>query len=313
MITFARAILKRKLILVVVVVAALVVWGIMAKLSPPEVVVEEAFRGPLDARIAASGIIETRSSDLGFESGGRVSTIYVTEGDAVGEGETLAWADRINPDPRGKAAAEVMRAPYAGTIVEVYRRIGAMVGPGEPVIRIVSSEAPWITAFVESEDAVNMRVGQTLSCRAGGYLSMRWDVTVSAIGKEAVPRRGLAASSRQVRVRCDVTTPGFTLPPGTEVDIDGDVPLVDDATLIPTAAVVNEGAHDWVWVVDGDRTRRREIRVGRNNFDHIAVLSGLEPGETVVVHGKTDLREDQRVEPVPAPPMRSVAPHDTAA
>ena len=300
-----EAILRHKLLVAGAIVALITVGVVLHASGPVEVIAGEAIEGPLTARIAASGIVESRSSDLAFERPGRLSTVFVQEGDRVGEGDSLAWADAINTPMRGAppSVPELVRAPYAGTIVEIYKRIGSTVNPGEPVIRIVSAERPWVTAFVESEDAVDLAVGQVLSCRGGGYLSQRWNLTVAAIGKEAVPRRGLAASSRQVRVRCEVESPAFPLPPGTEVDVDADVPLVTRATLIPTSAVISDGTGDWVWVVEGEVVRRRGVTVGRNNFDHIVIRSGVEPGDPVVVHGKLELSEGQQVKPVAAPPM----------
>jgi multidrug efflux pump subunit AcrA (membrane-fusion protein) len=117
---------------------------------------------------------------------------------------------------------------------------------------------------------------------------------VRAVGKEALPRQNLQGSARQVRVRCQPVNPAFPIPPGTEVDIDGDVPLAADAVLVPTNAVVRDGPHDYVWAADGSRVHRREVEIGPNNFDLIQVHSGLAAGETVVTEGKQGLAEGDR-------------------
>lgn len=198
---------------------------------------------------------------------------------------------------------DVIQSPYDGTVVNIYRREGSVVAPGEPVIRLVSTGKPWVTAFVDSEDASYIRRGTTLQCRAGGYLSEPWDIVVRAVGREAVPRQDLAGSARQVRLRCDPVSPAFPLSPGTEVDIDGEVPLVGSAVLIPTSAVVREGARDWVWILESDRVHRREVRLGPNNFHLIQIVDGVRPGDQVVVHGKEGLSDGQRVKAGPAPPV----------
>lgn len=271
--------------------------------SRPEVMVAEAQAGPLYLRIAASGLVENDSADLAFRAGGKIARLYAQEGDRVAATDLLARASSL-PGPQGAAGAgDVIQAPYAGTVVTIYLREGGIAAPGQPVLRLVSAAKPWITAFIDSEDAVHLSPGQALQCRARGYLSEPWEIIVRAVGKEAVPRPDLPGSSRQIRVRCDATDPQFPLAPGTEVDVDAEVPLVANAILIPAAAVVHEGVDDWVWVVDEGAVHRREVKLGANNFDQVHVRQGLEPGEEVVVNGKQGLKEGRRVKskPVPSP------------
>ena len=283
-----------------VVIAGGVAWS---RARPPEVAVAQAYQGPLTLRIAASGLVEARSADLAFRGSGRLSELRVREGDPVERGEALAWMEPVGATPDMLGVADAIQSPYDGTVVEIYRRIGAVVAPGEPVLRVVAGEKPWVTAFIESEDAVHLKVGQKLQCRAGGYLSEGWEVAVRAVGREAVPRQGLTGSSRQVRVRCEATAPGFPLPAGTEVDIDGELPLLQDALLIPATAVVHDSTQDRVWLIEGSVAHARDVQVGANNFDLIEVRSGLEPGDTVVVSGKEGLRDGQRVRTTAMPPM----------
>jgi len=289
-----------------VVITILVVAAFAMRL--PKVQVATASSGPLTLQIAASGVVEAESADLGFQTAGRILELYVGEGDRVSKSQLLA---RIEPGatiPSASVRAEVIQAPYNGTVAAVYLREGATVAPGQPVLRVVSDSNRWVTAFVAGEDAVHIRPGDRFTCRAGGYLSQPWEIVVEAVGKAAVPRLDLPGSANQVRVRCKVSSPGFSLPPGTEVDVDGEVLLLAEALLIPTAAVIHEGAENWVWVVADGRVHRRNVAIGPNNFVSIQVRSGLAPGDQVVVEGKQGLREGQRVKAVPMPPPTPVAP-----
>ena len=267
-----------------------------------EVEVAEARIGSLDLAIAASGLVESETTDLGFVGGGRITKLYVEEGNAVRESDLLARLAPLQATPNLLDIADVIRAPYDGNVVTVYQRAGSVVSPGQPVLRTISSSSRWIIVFVESEDAVHLRPGQKLRCRAGGYLSQPWDLTVQQVGKEAVPRLDLPGSAAQVRVKCSVDDSAFPLPPGTEVDVDGNMPLLDRGVLIPTAAVVHEGPHDWVWVVEDSKARRRPVKVGPNNFDLIQIRSGLKPGDMAIAGGKEGLEEGQRITMESRPP-----------
>ncbi|NSW57159.1 MAG: efflux RND transporter periplasmic adaptor subunit [Armatimonadetes bacterium] len=292
-------------VLAAIVLILVAVMGVVRAMGrAPEVTVARAHRGDLRLRIAASGLVEADSSDLSFEASGRISALYVAEGDPVARSQLLARISPVGGLPGATLGQDAIQSPFDGTVVEVYLRRGSIVQPGQAVLRVVSAAGGWVTAFIESEDAAYLSPGDRFACRAGGYLSRAWDVTVDQVGREAVVRRDLPGASRQVRVRMLPVQGALPLAPGTEVDIDGEVTLAHDAVLIPAACIVREGPRDLVWTVEGGQAWRRDVQVGPNNFDQIQILEGLREGEAVIVDGKADLREGMRVdareEPSPA-------------
>jgi len=263
--------------------------------SAPAVEVAEARVGELLLRIAASGLIESESADLSFQSGGRIVGLYVKEGDVISESQVLARLWQSQAVPGANEVAEVIQAPYAGTVVDVYQRAGSVAAPGVPVLRIASAEPPWVTAFIDVEDAQYVKPGDRFLCRAGGYLSEPWPVVVESVGREAVPRRDLPGSARQVRVRCAVAGGAGRLASGAEVDVDGDVTLAVNALLVPASAVMHDGPDDRMFVERDGVVSLRDVQLGPNNFDRIEVRDGLAAGERVVIYGKEGLTDGMRV------------------
>lgn len=259
--------------------------------ATPEVEVAPVTRGPLVLSLAASGRVDGVSGDLSFADTGKLVELYVDEGDSFSEGQILA---RIEPGiemGRAAGAVDVIRAPYDGWVVQVYQREGVVVAQGQPVLRVTRRGPTWVTAYIDSEDAAYLKVGDRARCRAGGYLAEPWDLEVAAIGREAVPREDVPGSARQVRVRMRVVEAGFGLRPGTPVDVDGEVTMLDDALLVPAPAVVRNGAGAFVWRLEGRIVRRVEVRTGPSNFRQVAVERGLNEGDLVVVSGKDELSE----------------------
>jgi len=178
------------------------------------------------------------------------------------------------------------------------------VQPGVPVLRAVSADSVGIVAYLDSEDAGWLKLGHRLTARAGGYLARPWDLEVEAIGREAVQREDVPGSSRQVRVRLRILTSGFDLPVGSAVDVDGEVPMVGQALLVPAGAVSKTRGKTFVWKVDGQHLRRVEVRTGATNLRHIIIASGLSPGDKVVIESgagpgmmgsKAELKDGQYV------------------
>jgi HlyD family secretion protein len=52
--------------------------------------------------------------------------------------------------------------------------------------------------------------------------------------------------------------------------------------LLPVGGFYKDTGGNWVFVVEGDRAVKRNIRLGRKNPEHFEVLEGLEPGEKVI-------------------------------
>lgn len=53
--------------------------------------------------------------------------------------------------------------------------------------------------------------------------------------------------------------------------------------IIPRGAFYQSTGGNWIFVVDGDKAIRRQIKIGRQNPQYYEVLEGLQPGEKVIV------------------------------
>ncbi|MBI2301479.1 MAG: HlyD family efflux transporter periplasmic adaptor subunit [Armatimonadetes bacterium] len=294
---------NRWLLGLALVVGLLVLRSLRARI--PEVEAAPAERGPLVLTIAASGKVDGVASDLAFDGTGTIAQLYVREGDQVSEGQPLARVESKIALGAVAPGADVLQAPYDGWVVAVLQREGVVAQQGQPVLRVVKRGSAWVTAYIDSEDAAYLSPGDKFVCRAGGYLARPWAVVVEAVGHEAVQREDVPGSARQVRVRMRLAETGFGLCVGTPVDVDGDVKMIDDALLIPAAAVVREGPSEYVWRLDGLKIHKAEIRTGANNFRQVVVQSGLEAGNQVVVSGKAKLKEGAVVRLKPTEPAGS--------
>jgi len=70
----------------------------------------------------------------------------------------------------------------------------------------------------------------------------------------------------------------------------------EKATLmIPEEALVPEQGRAYVFVVEGDEAKRREVTIGGREPGSVAVSSGLVGTETLVVEGMQRIRDGVRV------------------
>lgn len=83
-------------------------------------------------------------------------------------------------------------------------------------------------------------------------------------------------------------------------NLEGKLTLGADTagTIIPAGAFLDTTSGDWIFVLTkgGRSAQRRSIKIGRHNAEQVEVLSGLAPGERVIISDYTGLGHIDRIE-----------------
>jgi len=184
-----------------------------------------------------------------------------------------------------------IKAPVDGVIAELYISEGSTIGPQAPVALQVSNE---VEVSIEVEEGRIRQVfkGQDVSLQVSAYPGQEFPAKVTSVAPVA-----------------DQDTRTFTVKI-TPVDQEGllrsgmyanALLLIDekkDTLLVPRDAVTMAGDQEFVFVADGNTVDKREVTTGLANDGQIEILSGLEPGETVVTAGQPNLVDGAKIEVV---------------
>jgi RND family efflux transporter MFP subunit len=166
----------------------------------------------------------------------------------------------------------VIRAPFAGIVVDKRVNIGDTVMPGQVLATLYDPTHMQLVASVREMLTERLKVGQAIGVRME-TLKTACAGTVS----EIVPEAQSASRTFQVKV----TGP---CPPGIYSGMFGRIviPLdTEEVLVIPAATVSHVGQLDLVEVVNAGRLERRIVRLGRVLDNDVEVLSGLSEGEQV--------------------------------
>jgi len=131
-----------------------------------------------------------------------------------------------------------------------------------------------LVANVRESLAQGMQVGQTLGVRIDGL-----DKQCEGLISEIVPEAQAASRSFQVKV-------AGPCPPGIYTGMYGRIliPLGEEEVIVvPHRAVREIGQLEQVEVWQQGRLQKRAVRTGRALGDDVEVLSGLGPGEQVLL------------------------------
>jgi cobalt-zinc-cadmium efflux system membrane fusion protein len=166
-------------------------------------------------------------------------------------------------------------------VIERSAVVGQMLDPAVPAFRIGDLATLWLTVHAFERDAV--RIGNGVAARVvfPALPGRDFRGTVTMVGRHVEPE------SRTVPVRIDVRNTSGILRPGMSATAALPVGASDDRILSVPVAAVQRVRSEWcVFLPKDDRTFEiRRIGRGRDLGTEVEVLSGLRPGERIVVDG----------------------------
>ena len=113
---------------------------------------------------------------------------------------------------------------------------------------------------------------------------------------DQLPKTIVARGSRNVgEVLCSVDNKTGQLLPNTNVNVRIRTGERDNSLTIPRAAVRGESNTRYVFVVEQNRLRRREVEVGISNATDYEILSGIAENDVVALPGAAEFREGMSV------------------
>ena len=111
-----------------------------------------------------------------------------------------------------------------------------------------------------------------------------------------------------VKLRAMFNNEQWVLFPNQFVNIQLTVDTMHDVDIVPSAAIQRGAPGTFVYVVKPEKiVAVQKVKLGPSDGQRIAILSGLEPGESVVTDGADRLRDGAKVTLAPAEPAASAA------
>jgi RND family efflux transporter MFP subunit len=98
-----------------------------------------------------------------------------------------------------KLAQTRLVAPFGGTLAERYANPGSAVGPGTPIVRIISTDAPWARFAAPATEARGLAVGGAIRITIPG-LGVEATGTIRQIGSEVDPASGMIICEGTVEI-----------------------------------------------------------------------------------------------------------------
>jgi HlyD family secretion protein len=191
-------------------------------------------------------------------------------------------------------------APAGGRVLRIVRDSAGPVTAGEPLVEVGNAQAIEIEVEVLSSDAVKIQPGtRVLLTRWGGNSVL--EATVERIEPSGRTKiSALGVEEQRVPVIANISSPEPEwrgLGAGYRVEASFVLWEGADVIQIPASAVFRENGESAVFVVEGDRARRRLVKLGQRDGLTVEVLEGLKAAERIVAHPDGSIEDGTLVQP----------------
>lgn len=177
-----------------------------------------------------------------------------------------------------------LRSPVAGVVNRKLVSVGQNVVPGQPVAEIVALTDLMVSVSVPESEIGRIAEGQSAQVVFDMLDSLKVDGRIT--------RRSVVADplTRAYNVKISIPASGGRILPGMVSEVTlaaaADTAQASGAVVLPSQAVLLASDNrNFVWVVEGGKAVRRFVTARDLTAGGIAVTSGLQPSDSVIVAG----------------------------
>ena len=252
------------------------------------VAVSKAKTGTIIDYLALIGGVEAKSEVSIFSTvPGKVKSIQHTEGDRVKKQTVLAYVDR------SEAGLTYALAPVESTIDGIVKQVfvknGTSVNPAVPLFQIIDIDEVEVRTAIPEREVARVKEGTSADVSLIAYPGKTFSGKVTKLSPVLDPL------SRTREARILIENPGHLLKPGMYGEVKLILNVKKNAVIIPSSAIIERNGKDLVFMVNSEKAVQVEPAFDIQEGDRISVISGVKPGDQVIVIGQQNLNEGDKV------------------
>ncbi|HUP65579.1 MAG TPA: efflux RND transporter periplasmic adaptor subunit [Thermoanaerobaculia bacterium] len=199
-----------------------------------------------------------------------------------------------------RVSKTTVRAPFGGVVTERVVNEGQHMRPGEALFTITDYDPMIARIYLPEKDVLGLSEGREVR------LTLRAANEIQFAGRIRQISPVVDTATGTVKITVEAIDPPAAARPGAFVAVDIVRGTRTEAMVLPRESIVRELQEAHVFVADGNVAKKRPVTLGIEEGDVVEVLSGVRPGEKVIVAGQGGLKDGSLIKfegaPAPAAP-----------
>jgi membrane fusion protein, multidrug efflux system len=210
------------------------------------------------------------------------------------DAQNLKSAEAQVAQQQAVVSYKFIRAPFAGKLGIRQVDVGQYVSPGTALVTLQALDPIFVDFTLPQQALAQIAVGQKVTALVDTFPGESFAGTIAAINSK------VDTGSRNVQVRASLANPDHRLLPGMFAIVTINVGSPQRLVTLPQTAVTYNPYGSTVYIVDDkgkdDKgvsqlvARQVFVTTGDTRGDQVAVLKGVDSGQTIVTAGQLKLR-----------------------
>jgi len=215
--------------------------------------------------------VEGRVANVAARFPGPIRRLAANVGDRVQAGQTLATVES-----NLSLTTYSVASPIGGVVLSRHAGVGSVAGEGATLFEVADLSTLWVDLHVFGADAQHIVPGVPVT-----VTRLSDGATAQTTLERVLP--GTATASQSTVARATLENGDGLWRPGSAVKARITVERQPAAMVVPVAALQTFRDWDVVFVRVGETYEVRPVELGKRDAQQVEVLSGLKPGDQVVV------------------------------
>jgi len=187
----------------------------------------------------------------------------------------------------------MIKSPVSGVVDEIYRKKGELAMPGGQLMQIVNLDELYINADVSETYLGQVNEGAVVKVEFPVYPEMQMEIPIFRKGNVINP------NNRTFTIQLKMKNPDGLLKPNILSVVHINDFSADSALVIPSALIKQDITGSYLYVIQQTEgkliAKKVYVTTGKSYLDKTMVVTGLEPGQQVIVQGYNQVSDGSEV------------------
>jgi len=180
-------------------------------------------------------------------------------------------------------------APISGKVTSITVSSGEMIAPSMPLLSIIDISRIFVKVGISEKDISKIKEGQKVNLEIDAFPEEKF--------RGEIVSKGVAVDqmSKTLEVKIEILQPEIDIPIGVFARGDILVETNQDALIIPSNALTRKKDGIYVYVIEEEIARQKEVVLGIIQDERVEILEGLSEKEEIVILGNQELEDGVKV------------------